>query len=117
MKHYARKQYAGAGPGRMVRACGALLALLAASLAIVGGCSEDVLKQFRTGAAGQLETGLKAILDGVVTGISNVVNPSANSGSSSNSSSSSSNSSSGATGGHAKGKSQPTAAIALSESR
>ena len=75
MKYQRHNQPTGAVSRRMLRASGAILALLMLPLAFSGGCSEDVQKQFRTGAGAQLETGLKAILDGVVTGIFTVVNP------------------------------------------
>ena len=85
MKYQRHNQPTGAVSRRMLRASGAILALLMLPLAFSGGCSEDVQKQFRTGAGAQLETGLKAILDGVVTGIFTVVNPADNSNSSSSS--------------------------------
>ena len=55
------------------RACGILGLLLAGSM--LTGCEEAVRNEFRTAAATSLQSGLSAILDGIVDGIFAVIEP------------------------------------------
>lgn len=60
---------------RMLCTYGAILAIGMLGLGFSTGCSDEVSDEFRAAAASQLETGLKAILDGIVTGIFTVATP------------------------------------------
>lgn len=59
----------------------AALALLVAPLALSVGCDSELDKEFRAAAVGSIETGLNAIVDGVLDGLFAVADP--NDGSSS----------------------------------
>lgn len=71
----ANRKSTGRASRRMTCTCGALLAVSALGLTFGTGCSDAVSEEFRAAASGQLETGLKAILDGIVTGIFTVATP------------------------------------------
>ncbi len=76
--------------GRRSRAYRALAALAAAPLLLNLQCGDEATRAFKQAAFPQLEAGLKAALDGLVTGVFTI-----NSDSSTNSASTSTNSSGG----------------------
>jgi hypothetical protein len=59
---------------------GAILALLALSVTLAAGCDEEVQKEFRGAAVGSIETGMKALMDGILDGLFAVAEPNADGG-------------------------------------
>ncbi len=53
----------------------AAIAPLIATLFASAGCQDDVVEEFRAAAAGQLQTGVSALLDGFVEGFFAVLEP------------------------------------------
>ncbi|MBU0638953.1 MAG: hypothetical protein KKB50_08825 [Planctomycetes bacterium] len=61
---------------RTSRARGAGIALVILALLVAPGCDDSVMDEFRTAAASQLESGVNAIFDGLLTGLFAVLDPS-----------------------------------------
>jgi hypothetical protein len=61
---------------RTLCTCGALAALAAALVPLTGCSDDEISKEFRSAAFGSIETGVKSIIDGVVTGVFTVATPS-----------------------------------------
>lgn len=91
------KKMAGAGAERRFHAGAAVIALLLLPVALAAGCTESFNQKFGQAALGPIETGVKSILDGVVSGIFAGNHGSSSSSASTNSSSP--NSPSGSTNG------------------
>ena len=60
---------------RPSRTCGAILALIALPLAFTAGCGDEVSKEFREAALGSIETGMNAVVDGLLDGFFAVAEP------------------------------------------
>ncbi len=56
---------------RTLGACSAIL-VLALPLGLLAGCSDDVQNEFNSAALSSIETGLKAIADGLISGMAAV---------------------------------------------
>jgi len=75
MKYHAEKTHRHGWIGRRTCTCGAMFALLAVLMVCGVGCDDEVAKEFRAAANDSVETGVNAILDGIVTGIFTVADP------------------------------------------
>ncbi len=53
----------------------ATIALVTLSLTFAAGCDDEIAREFRQAAIGQVETGVNAILDGVLDGIFAIAEP------------------------------------------
>ncbi len=60
---------------RNCRVIGAALALLVWPLVVFTGCGDELEREFRQAAIGGLETGLRAITDGLLDGLFAVADP------------------------------------------
>ncbi len=60
---------------RRLRLCGAILALATLPLALTTGCGDEVSKEFREAALGSIETGMNAVVDGLLDGFFAVAEP------------------------------------------
>jgi hypothetical protein len=60
---------------RNIRPTGAIAALLTACLALGAAGCEEKFDEFRSAAGPQLESGVNALLDGLVSGVFAAVNP------------------------------------------
>ena len=76
MKDTASHKFPRSVARRSICRLGAALALLVCPTALCVGCDEDVIKEFRGASVDSIESGVKSILDGVVTGIFTVADPS-----------------------------------------
>ncbi len=61
---------------RRNRSARAALALLLPLAATCFGCGDEVNREFRSAALGSIESGVKTIVDGVLTGLFTVATPS-----------------------------------------
>lgn len=62
--------------GRTFRRTGAIIALSTLALLLTTGCGDEESKKFRTAALPAIETGVKSVLDGLVTGFITLNTPS-----------------------------------------
>ena len=76
MKEHMHLEACSGKGGRTIGRLGATLALLVLPVALCTGCDDALLREFRSAAAGSLQTGLTSILNGVVQGVFAVVSPS-----------------------------------------
>ncbi len=61
--------------GRRLGIYGAIAALLVAAGGAAGCSNDEIAKEFRTAALGSVESGVKSIVDGVITGLFTVATP------------------------------------------
>ena len=64
-------------PGRRRRICttAATLALLVLPAVCCTGCDDELGQEFRSAALGQIETGVGAIMDGLIDGLFTIATP------------------------------------------
>ncbi len=75
MNHEARCNGLKVGSKRSGRAMGAALALLLVVTGLATGCGDELEREFRSAAVGSIESGVNAVVDGLLDGVFAIADP------------------------------------------